>query len=148
MKKVVKIFIILAVFGVIGAIFLVLKKKKQDAKDREILNGMTGKEFLERIRPAWKNKFISSQISWLKNQPEYSKSYIVENNPDFTSVMDANLQKYIDETTRGSAEGSWSQLKPNPMDFDWSRLYWLPQEIDKMGLNINHERVQELIRKI
>jgi hypothetical protein len=144
MKKFLKIFIIFAVFGVIGLAVYFIKKRKQDEKDRDILNGMTSDEFLDSIRPAWKNKFISAQVSWLKDQPEYTINTIqMEQKINYDEA-----KKFRDETTLGSATASWNELKPNPNDFDWARIYWLPTEIDNMGLNINHERVKELISKI
>lgn len=148
MKNILKIVLVVGILGVTGIVILLVRKQIQNKKDREILNGMTESEFLKSIRPAWENKFISSQISWLKKQPDYSYDSIVSINPEFNSVMDPEYKAFVQNRAEGSARGSWETLNPNPLDYDWSRIYWLPTEIDKMGLNINHDRVQELIKKI
>ena len=156
MKKFIKILVVFAIFGVIGLAVMAVRKKKKESKDREILNGMTGSEFLDRIRPAWESKFKTAQESWLRDQPEYDRSfngsfqeykYNIGGDP-VPQKSQSQIDAEIDKLVKGSAEGSWNELSPNPNDYDWARLYWLPTEIDRMGLNINHDRVRELIAKI
>ena len=171
MKKVIKIILIIVVAGLIGLAVYLYAKKKQDAKDRESLNGMTRGEFFDRIRPDWETKFRQGMTDYLDSMPltiynpdtdtSWSSGVASTNVPTVVSGMNVTsdnwkskiYQSAIDNGTSYEVERNNTidyliSKGVNPMKYDWAYTYWLPTAIDNMGINYNDELVQKLIYKI
>jgi len=179
MKAVIRIVIIVVVFGVTGLLIYYFAKKKQDAKDRENLNGMTRSEFFDVVRPEWKTKWIEGTKDYISDMPvrytitdkaggqtitvtynigQGTKEILPEMSDRITITSDnwkSNILKdalksgkTYQEELESNVNYLWKKDKPNPMEVDWAKAYWLPQLIDGIGINYNNELVQKLIYKI
>ncbi len=146
MKKVVLILIvILIVAGSVYGFYYVTKRKEKVAEEKEVFKGMTGKEFVKQFLPVWKAKYFDAMYAYLRDVEAKRFSTHYDGVIDGKSLTDrkAELEAYVKkETQRAWDEGV------NPLDFEWSRKYWLPSTIDDMGLNYNDEIVQEYIKQI
>ena len=113
-------------------------RNKRDENDRKHLNGMTRKEFLEAMRARWEPKYKSAINDWIRNNPTYMVT--------ITDEAD-KAGRTVEEQINLQVAGHWNE-NPNPTTFDWAVTYWLPVEVDKLGIDYNDALVQQLIREI
>lgn len=160
MKKVIIIFIVFGVTGLV--VFLAIaysKRKKQNEADRIVLGGRTGKEFVSEINGIWESKYKQAQRDWLMGAvPEYQKENINQYfrgwskwHPlleywEFEFTMEEAEQRREDKLTQ-SVNGSW-ESGISIFDHEWAYLYWLPPIIDGMKIDWHDSRVQELLRQV
>ena len=169
MKKWIIIAIIVVVVIVIVVMAHKAAMKKRDAADREILNGLTRKEFMAQFIPSWQAKYTKGVVdAWLNNDQYIldtawnackslfercdddniwgkDKCNTAKNN--FTSPSDP-MRSCVKPVFAGQALESFKKKKPNPLEVEWARKFWLPQIINDFGIEIHKAGVKDIINLV
>lgn len=155
MKKALIIIAVFLILGVIAGIIYVAneRRKKKVAEQRTVLAGKSESEFLDYIRPLWETKWKQAAIDYHKqdstylfaindadklNCPRIDPTHV--NYPAFVNCVLPALTERVNN--------DWKTTKPKPLNIDWAKQYWLPEQVGLLGIDYNNPIVQQALQKI